>query len=406
MGVGMQTVRPGRIVPAAALAVAVASFGVTAATAAARPSVHASADSHAAGTTSTSPPTASCSTALVAVGGRQALDSWSVSRLAEQTLVVPVDESDVGAAHAEVAAGAGGIILFGSSAPSDLIGSIAALDAAAPSGLAPIVMTDEEGGAVQRMANLVGSIPSARQMGRTMTPAAIERLAEGLGKRLLAAGVTMDLAPVLDIDGGAGPNSKDADGTRSFSSEEPVAARDGLAFATGLERAGIVPVVKHFPGLGGATANTDLASASTPPWLLEQRIGLVPFARAVAEHIPAVLVSNAKVPGLTNLPASISKSVVSGVLRERLHFRGLVLTDSLSAQSVRDAGYDVPRAAVAALEAGSDMVLFNMTSSTAALTSSTADAIVQAVHSRSLARSRLVDAAAHVLAVKPSPNCS
>lgn len=343
---------------------------------------------------------------LGAVGGRATLAGWSLSRLAEQTIDVPVDETDVSSATTEVRAGAGAVILFGSSAPADLSSALDSLAAYAPDGIRPLVMTDEEGGTVQRMANLVGSIPAARTMGTTMTPRRIEQLAESVGRKMLAAGVTMDLAPVLDVDGGAGPNAKNSDGSRSFSPEEPVAAADGLAFATGLERAGIVPVVKHFPGLGGATGNTDLAPASTPAWLLEQRIGLVPFERAVAAHLPAVMVSNAVVPGLSTTPSSISTAVVTGVLRDRLHFTGLVLTDSLSAVSIRDAGYSVQRAAVAALKAGADMVLFNATSSTAALTQQTVATVVSAVRSGSLARSRLVDAVAHVLGAKQLPRCA
>jgi beta-N-acetylhexosaminidase len=211
---------------------------------------------------------------------------------------------------------------------------------------------------------------------------------------------------VLEVAGGMGPNDSDPDGTRSFSAEEPVAARDGLAFAAGLEAAGVTPVVKHFPGLGGATANTDVAPASTPPWTTEQSVGLVPFEAAVADHIPAVMVSNASVPGLTSQPASVSAAVVTGVLRDRLHFAGLVLTDSLSAVAIRDAGFSVPSAAVAALRAGADMVLYDLSDSVAAMTAAVVGAEVDAVRSGALARSRLVDAVAHVLSAKHGPSCT
>ena len=130
-----------------------------------------------------------------------------MQRLAEQTVVVPVDETDVASVGPEVAAGAGGVILFGSTAPSDLGTSLQSLDSLAPGGIAPFVMSDEEGGVVQRMANLVGSIPSAREMGATMTPTEIRHLATDLAERMRQAGVTMDLAPVLDVDGGQGPNN-------------------------------------------------------------------------------------------------------------------------------------------------------------------------------------------------------
>src|SRR5437588_4730747 len=205
------------------------------------------------------------------------------------------------------------------------------------------LMTDEEGGVVQRIANLVGSTPSASHMGATMTPAQIEQLAFGLAQRMRADGVTMDLAPVLDVDGGQGPNNVDADGTRSFSANTATASNDGVAFATGLRNGGIVPVVKHFPGLGGTIGNTDVTTAATQSWSALQSVGLPPFEAAIAAHVPAVMVADATVPGLTNQPASVSPAVINGILRGRLGFQGLVITDSLSAVALSASGYTVPR---------------------------------------------------------------
>lgn len=335
-----------------------------------------------------------------------ALAAWSLTQLAEQTLVVPVEESDVAAVTTQVAAGAGGVILFGASAPSNLAAGLHALDAAAPNGIAPLVMTDEEGGAVQRMANLAGSLPSARTMGETMSPAQIQSLVTAVASRMRTAGVTMDLAPVLDLDDGVGPNNRDPDGTRSFSLNPKVASADGIAFVQGLEAGGIVPVVKHFPGLGEASGNTDVAPATTQPWSSLEQSGLLPFEGAIAAGAPAVMIANATVPGLTNLPASISPEVITTVLRGQLGFHGLVITDSLSAGALVDIGYSVPRAVVAAITAGADMVLYTAaTSQVGALTSATAAALVAAVDAGTLDRSRLVAAVADILAVKHVDLC-
>ena len=141
-----------------------------------------------------------------------------------------------------------------------------------------------------------------REMGATMTPAQIRLLATGLAKRMRAAGVTMDLAPVLDVDGGQGPDNQDPNGSRSFSADEKTASADGLAFAAGLQAGGVVPVVKHFPGLGGASGNTDVTPASTPPWSTIERVGLVPFENALDVKLPAVMIANATIPGLTRAP--------------------------------------------------------------------------------------------------------
>src|SRR5438309_1525396 len=333
------------------------------------------------------------------------LATWTLPRLAQQTVVIPVDENNVMSVKSEVAAGAGGVILFGSSAPTNLGAQLQALNAVAPDGIKPFIMTDEEGGVVQRMANLVGSIPSARQMGATMTPAQIEELAFGLAQRLRAANVTMDLAPVLDVDGGQGPNNLNADGTRSFSANVATASNDGVAFATGLRRGGIIPVVKHFPGLGGATGNTDVTAAATQSWSALQS-GLSAFEAAIAAHLPAVMVANATVPGLTNQPASVSPAVINGILRGRFGFQGLVITDSLSAVALSASGYTVPRAAVAALVAGADMILYNADPSTvAAVTSQTVSAIVSAVNAGALSRAALEAAVGRVLTAKGVDLC-
>lgn len=332
------------------------------------------------------------------------LATWSVTRLAEQTVVIPVNENNVAAITTEIAEGAGGVILFGSSAPANLGASLRQLISHAPGGIAPFVMTDEEGGAVQRMANLVGDIPSARQMAATMSAEQIEQLATQAGRAMKANGVTMDLAPVLDLDDRPGPSDANPDGTRSFSKVEKIAEADGLAFARGLQAAGVVPVVKHFPGLGGATGNTDTVAASTLPWSTLQQSGLLPFVAAVRAGLPAVMIANASVPGLTTLPASLSHAVITGVLREQLHFSGLVLTDSLSATAVHAAGYSVPSATVATLNAGADMILFT-SNSVATLTHQIVQAIVSAVGSGELTRARLEDAVTHILAAKQIDLC-
>jgi len=336
----------------------------------------------------------------------QVVQGWSLRRLARQTVVVPVDENHVGAVTTEVAAGVGGVILFGTSAPADLGADLAGLLRQAPHGIAPVVMTDEEGGVVQRMADLVGTMPSARRMAATMTTAQVRHLARRVGGRMHDAHVTMNLAPVLDLDDRAGPSATNPDGTRSFSNDPAVARAYGLAFARGMRAAGVVPVVKHFPGLGHATTNPDDAPAWTQPWSVLKERGLRPFRAAVRAGLPAVMMTTARVPGLTRLPAALSGRVVHTVLRERLGFHGLVVTDSLSGAAVSGAGYSVARAAARALAAGNDMVLFNAAPAhVAAQTHRIVRSVVRAVHTGRLPLQRLRNAAVHVLKAKQAPVC-
>ena len=316
--------------------------------------------------------------------------------LAAQTVIVPAEETDVPAVTAEVEHGAGGVILFGSGAPANLGRRIAALDRRTLGRRGLAVMTDEEGGGVQRMANLVGSLPWPRYMGRHWTPVRIRRHVAAVAKRMAGLGVNTDLAPVIDVDGrNVPPGPSDADGWRSFSGRTRRVSRDGLAYLRGLRSNGVIPVLKHFPGLGGATRNTDYGTAYTLPWSRLRRGGLRPFVAGIRAGAPAIMVSNAIVPGLTRLPASLAPAAIRGELVGRLHFHGLIVTDSLSAGAITQAGFHVPRAALQAIRAGADMVMY--TAATTRAVAHTFHAIVAtelaAVRNGTLSRRRVADAA-------------
>ncbi len=333
------------------------------------------------------------------------LGTWSTARRAAQLVVAPAQEDDVLAARPMVEAGVGGLLLFGSAAPADLPRQLAELGRQAAGGLPPLVMTDEEGGEIQRMANLVGNLPWPRTMAATMSPGQVRALAEQVGRRMRAAGITMDLAPVLDLSDSPGPNATYPDGPRSFSVHPAVATAYGLAFAQGLQDGGVIPVVKHFPGLGQASANTDFGRATDPPLDTLKTGALLPFQAAIKHGLPAVMVGEAAVPGLTHgLPATLSSPAITGLLRGQLGFHGLVLTDSLSAAAIQDAGYGIPRAAVRAIEAGADMVTFDALNP-AATSNEIITSVVSAVRSGQLPVARLDSAVQHVLRVKGRPVC-
>lgn len=351
-------------------------------------------------TTTTLPPATTTTPPTTRTAPCLAVSSWSVARLAAETVIAPVQETDVAAADPEVAAGAGGVILFGSEAPADLGAQTAALRTLAPGGLGLLVMTDEEGGGVQRMANLVGSLPWPSQMGASLTPSQITEEVAAVARGMAAAGVNVDLAPVVDVDGrDMPPGPTNPDGWRSFSGSTSVVAADGLAYLRGLEQGGVIPVLKHFPGLGGSSGNTDNGPADTLPWATLQQSALPPFQSGIAAGAPAIMVSNAIVPGLSPLPASLSSTVIDQELIGTLHFGGLIMTDSLSAGAISGAGYTTASAAVQALEAGADMVMFSTTSPSAdqAQFQAIVTAITSAVTTGSLTLARLQSAATAVL---------
>jgi beta-N-acetylhexosaminidase len=295
--------------------------------------------------------------------------------------------------------GIGGVILFGNVAPRNLAQQLASLRSQAPDGIAPLIMTDEEGGGIQRMANLVGAMPWPRAMAATLTTDGVMRLGETAGHNLIGNGVSVDLAPVLDLANGPGPDASHPDGPRSFSANPSVATAYGLAFARGLAAAGVLPVIKHFPGEGQATANTDDSPASTPPLRTLLTSDLVPFKASIQANLPAVMVGNATVPGLTMGPTSLSPAAIEGLLRGQLGFDGLILTDSLSAGAISSLGLDVPHAAVQAVAAGADMVLYDPLRSRVK-SGEVVNQLVAAVSEGVLPQPRLDDAVIHVLRAK------
>ncbi|MEW2493104.1 glycoside hydrolase family 3 N-terminal domain-containing protein [Streptomyces nodosus] len=345
-------------------------------------------------------------TAATACTNSTKLAGWSNRSLAMLTIAVPVSETSVSDVTSAVSAGAGGVLLFGSKAPSDLGSRLTALKSHVPGHRGLLVMTDEEGGGIQRMANLVGSLPWAATMGSQWTPAQIQQNVTKVAARMAAAQVNMNLAPVVDVDGrNVAPGKTNPDGWRSFSGNTSVVSKAGVAYMNGMRAGNVIPVVKHFPGLGGSTYNSDFGPARTLPWSTLQKVGVPPFAAAIKAGAPAIMVSNNIVPGLSTVPASLSPTVINSELRGKLGFKGLVVTDSLSAKAISAAGYSVPNAAVQALRSGADMVMFDLGGNVNSRTSSIASAITKAVTDGHLPRSRLIDAAAHVLAVRHVKLC-
>jgi beta-N-acetylhexosaminidase len=339
---------------------------------------------------------------------QQIVSTWTTARLANETIAIPVEATNIGALASAARAGYGGILLFGSTAPATMPQVLATLQRERPGHYAWMVMTDEEGGGVERLTNLVGSFPWAQTMGKNLNANQITAIARRVGTSLSAAGVNTDLAPVLDVDGRAQyPGAANPDGYRSFSGVAAVAASDGSAFMKGLQEGGVLSVVKHFPGLGHATRNTDYGPAATLSWATLQSTGLVPFRQAIANGANAVMMSNARIPGLTPLPAGLSPVAVQAL--RSLGFNGVIVTDSLSAGAISALHLNVAAASVKALAAGDDLILFGSpTSVTASLAqaASISRAIVTAVSDGVVSQQTLTYEAALDLAARNQLTCA
>ncbi len=302
----------------------------------------------------------------VAPSSSSAVDSYSPScvaaaaaltpraRLAQQ-LMVGVDPADLAAAVERVRTWqVGGIFIGGNSTNLLVDGALARVQAVAKVPVA--VAVDDEGGRVQRLDALDGSIPSARRMGVTMTPAQVRTLALERGRALKARGVTVDLAPVVDV--GNQP-ADDVIGDRSFGSDPAAVSRFAGAFAAGLREAGVLPVLKHFPGHGQANGDSHQGKVSTPALAALKADDLRPYEDLIGAGEVGVMVGHLDVPGLTGgEPATVSPAAYQ-LLRGEYRHSGLVFTDDLGAMRAISDRYDLPDAVVKALAAGADVALWS-----------------------------------------------
>ncbi|HLY34828.1 MAG TPA: glycoside hydrolase family 3 N-terminal domain-containing protein, partial [Jatrophihabitantaceae bacterium] len=227
-----------------------------------------------------------------------------------------------------------------------------------PSAAKLFVATDQEGGLVQRLRGAgFSSIPSATVQG-TFSTATLRADATVWGAELRAAGVTVDLAPVLDtVPAGQGSNPPIGDLDRQYGSDPATVALHGVAVVQGLATAGVDATAKHFPGLGRVTGNTDTTSGVTDDVTTRHDAYLAPFAAAVAADAPFVMISTAiyaRIDGTQ--PAAFSPTVITGMLRGDLGYRGVVISDDLGA-AVQVSHYSLGARATAFIAAGGDMVL-------------------------------------------------
>ena len=254
-----------------------------------------------------------------------------------------------------------------------------------------VVSTGEESGRVAAFREVLGATPSARSLAARSTPAQVEEMARGIGSKLAALGIDLDLAPVVDLDGGPAGGLI---GDRSFSADPATAAAYGLAWARGLIRADVQPTAKHFPGHGRVDADTHLELPLVEAGLDELRASdLVPFVELIDAGVPVVMLDHIAYRVFDpELPASLSPKAYEFL--RGLGFDGVAITDSVGMGAV-NLRWPFPEAAVLAVTAGADAVL--TTDGTQAL--GMRDALVDAVRSGRLSEARLDEAAGRMAAL-------
>lgn len=263
--------------------------------------------------------------------------------------------------------------------------------------ISPFVAVDQEGGNVLRLKDRTTLLPSAMALGATRSPSLAEASGRAVGADLRALGFNMDFAPVLDV------NSNPANpviGVRSFGEQPELVAELGSAFIAGLRASGVAAVAKHFPGHGDTREDSHYHLPTVPHDVARlDAVELLPFKRASVEGLSAIMTAHLALPALTHdpdLPASLSQDVLTGLLRQRLGFHGLIMTDGLEMEAVA-ARFGAGKAAVTAVKSGADMVMVLWFPERK---TEVHKALLAAVQSGDIPASRLDDAVLRVLGEK------
>lgn len=221
-------------------------------------------------------------------------------------------------------------------------------------GYPAFIVIDQEGGMVTRLPADAVTVPSAMAIGATGDPENARKAAEITIRQLQGLGVNFNMAPVLDV------NSNPANpviGIRSISDDPQKVANYGEAAVRAYENTGVFCCGKHFPGHGDTNVDSHLGLPKIEKTVEElEQTELVPFRRCIAAGIPAIMSSHILFPNIEkeNIPGTMSRTIITDLLKKRLGFRGLVFSDCLEMAAIQKY-YGTANGAVAAIKAGVDL---------------------------------------------------
>jgi beta-glucosidase-like glycosyl hydrolase len=327
------------------------------------------------------------------------MNDLALERLVNATLLVPFPGADAPRWVLEgLEGGVSGVTLFAINGNVPGPGELAMLTTQLRGTTDALISIDEEGGDVTRLAHESGSpYPGSAALGTLDEPDTTQRVYRSLGAELRATGVNLDFAPSADV------NTADDNpiiGTRAFGSDPSLVARHVIAAVSGLQEAGIAACAKHFPGHGATSQDSHLEIPAIDADLaLLDRRELVPFRAAIAAGVRSIMTAHLRIPELTGMaPATLSPAAVTGLLRRRLGYEGVVVTDALDMRAASDT-IGIPEAAVRALAAGADLLCLGSKEYEDSVRA-IRERIVEAVREGRLPAERLEEAAARVAGLK------
>lgn len=255
-----------------------------------------------------------------------------------------------------------------------------------------LLAADQEGGSVLRVRDGASQLPSAMGVGR-LGPEAVREVARMCGSEMRAMGLNLNLAPVLDVNVRENPGI----GIRSLGEEPREVARLGEAYVQGLQDSGTLACAKHFPGKGAAKLDAHLDLPVIDRDLPSLRASeLVPFAAAVKAGAAAVMTSHCVYSRIDAVPATLSRKILTDLLRTELGFDGILITDDLEMGAI-SRYHEGPAAAVASFAAGADVLLICASQE---FQERTIDAVVRALRQGDVPMSRLEESLARLARAK------
>lgn len=214
---------------------------------------------------------------------------------------------------------------------------------------------DQEGGRINRLPAEVKNMPTSLAIGHVNNPDYAYEVGAMLGKAVKAFGFNLNFAPVLDVN--SNPNNP-VIGDRSFGNEAQTVSHLGVQTMKGMMAEGVIPVVKHFPGHGDTSVDSHLELPTVHKSLAQlEELELVPFRAAVMNGADVVMAAHILLPQIDpDYPSSMSKAVLTDMLRKGLGFDGVIITDDMTMGAIVN-HYSIPEAAVQSVKAGSDVLL-------------------------------------------------
>ncbi|MBT2655602.1 beta-N-acetylhexosaminidase [Bacillus sp. ISL-18] len=214
---------------------------------------------------------------------------------------------------------------------------------------------DQEGGRVIRLPGGLINLPANKEIGATNNSQFSYKVGTILGKELNGFGFNLDFAPVLDVN--SNPNNPII-GDRSFGNNPDVVSKLGIQTMKGIQSQNIIATIKHFPGHGDTSVDSHLELPIVYKNLTElKKLELIPFEHAIDNGADVVMVAHILLPKLdAHYPASMSKVIITDILRKQLNFNGVVITDDMTMKAIAD-HFNMGAAAVDSINAGSDIIL-------------------------------------------------